>query len=108
MKSTGYALGVAGLLCVLGCASLPEPPVASGAYAVLRFSASMRLQSLDGHQMDSRSRAATLHVPPSRHTLRFVHMNQGVDGSSDHAGQLAAPFTLEVSEGLTYHFESKT
>ena len=40
--------------------------------------------------------------------LRFIHVNDGIDGSADHAGQLAAPFSLDVYAGLTYHFESKT
>jgi hypothetical protein len=37
-----------------------------------------------------------------------VHVNAGADGSAMHAGQAAAPFTLDVQEGLTYQFEAKT
>ncbi|MGQ4808291.1 hypothetical protein NKDENANG_01672 [Candidatus Entotheonellaceae bacterium PAL068K] len=108
MKGQGCYLVVAGLLSVLGCATLPEQPAASDAYAILKFPASMRLLSLNEQEMDSRSQVASLRVRPGNYTLHLIHINDGVDGSSAHAGQLAAPFTLGVREGLTYHFESKT
>jgi hypothetical protein len=68
----------------------------------------MQLLTLDDQTVDSRTSVKTLRVSPGRHILRLVHINAGVDGSVEHAGQHAAPFTLDVHEGLTYHFESKT
>jgi hypothetical protein len=98
----------AGLLALLGCAAVPEPPVTSEPYAVLAFPASMRLLAVDEQPVESRTRLATLRVHPGQHTLRFMHVNAGSDGSAEHAGQVADPFKLAVQEGLIYHFESKT
>jgi hypothetical protein len=99
----------AGFLALLGCATVPvKPPVTSEPYAVLAFPASMRLLAVDEQPVASRSRLAMLRVHPGQHTLRFVHVNAGIDGSAEHAGQFADPFKLDVQEGLIYHFESKT
>ena len=68
----------------------------------------MRLLSLDEQKIDTLTHLNQLRVTPGQHTLRFMHLNAGVDGSADHAGQLAAPFPLDVHAGLAYHFESKT
>jgi hypothetical protein len=68
----------------------------------------MRLLSLNDQQIDPLTRLKQLRVAPGQHTLRFMHLNAGVDGSADHAAQIAAPYTLDVHAGITYHFESKT
>jgi hypothetical protein len=109
VKETVRCLWLAiGLVYILGCATLPDQPEVSAPYAVLEFPASMQLLILDDQTVDSRTSVKTLRVSPGRHILHFVHINAGVDGSVEHAGQHAAPFTLDVHEGLTYHFESKT
>ena len=97
-----------GLVAMFGCTTLPEQPAVSGPYAILTFPASIRLLALNEPSFDSRTRIDTLRVRPGQHTLRFVHVNAGIDGSAEHAGQLAAPFTVEVHEGVVYQFESKT
>ena len=109
MTSTGYRLWLMlGLMAMFGCTRLPEPPAVSGPYAILTFPASMRLITLDEQSFDPRTRIDTLRVSPGQHTLRFMHVNAGSDGSAEHTGQLAAPFTVEVHEGVMYQFESKT
>lgn len=109
MTYKGYAFWlIMGLAALFGCTMLPEQPTVSGPYAMLTFPASMRLLALDEQSFDTPTRIATLRVSPGHHTLRFVHVNAGSDGSAEHAGQLAAPFTVEVHEGLVYQFESKT
>ncbi len=93
-----------------GCATLPEPPQPSLAepYARLRFSQAMQLPALNDQTVETHSWVSALRVRPGRHTLRFVHINAGSEGSAEHAGQHAHPFTLEVHEGITYVFEAKT
>jgi hypothetical protein len=38
----------------------------------------------------------------------LAYMATGPGSSAMHRGQHAAPFTLEVQEGTTYHFVAKT
>lgn len=111
MKWTARCLWmIASVAALLSCATLPGPaqPEPSAPYAVLAFSASMRLLQLDDQPIDARTRLRRLRVTPGRHTLRFVHLNEGADGSAEHAGQRADPFTLDARAGTTYQFESKT
>ena len=95
---------------LLSCTTLPAPeqPESSAPYALLEFSASMRLLRLDDQKFDTQTHLSRLRVSPGAHTLYFMHLNAGVDGSADHAGQHAAPFILDTDAGITYHFESKT
>ncbi|MCZ6874683.1 MAG: hypothetical protein O7G88_14325 [bacterium] len=99
-----------GLAYLLGCTTLPTPqqPERAATHAILTFPSSMRLLSLNDQQIDTLTHLSQLRVPPGQHTLRFMHRNEGIDGSAEHAGQLAAPFILDVHAGITYHFESKT
>lgn len=98
----------AGLLSILGCATLPEPPVPSGPYAVLEFPAAIRLLALDDWMVDPRIQHQTLRVNPGRHTLQFAYVAASAGGSRLHDGQHAAPFTLDVQAGVTYRFVAKT
>ncbi len=68
----------------------------------------MHLLRLDEQQIDSQTHLSRLRVGPGPHTLHFMHLNEGIDGSADHAEQHAYPFTLDAHAGITYHFESKT
>ena len=99
-----------GFAYLLGCTTLPAPkqPERSVPHAILTFPSSMRVLSLNDQQIDTLTHLNQLRVIPGQHTLRFMHRNEGVDGSAEHAGQLAAPFILDVHAGITYHFESKT
>ena len=99
---------IMGLVTLFGCTTLPEQPTVSGPYALLTFPASIRLLALDEQSFETPTRIDAIRVPPGQHILRFVHVNAGIDGSAEHAGQLASPFTVEVHEGLVYQFESKT
>ena len=97
-----------GLFSLLGCTMPPRQPAVSESFALLKFTASMQLLAIDDQTVDARFSLDTLRVSPGQHVLRFVHVNAGPDGSATHAGQAAAPFTLDVQEGLTYQFEAKT
>ena len=100
-----------GLAWLVGCAAVPvqiDAPPTSEPYAILQFSSAMQLIAVDDQTLDSRQPIRTLRVPPGSHTLRFVHLNDGPEGSASHAGQTADPFTLEAHEGITYEFEAKT
>jgi hypothetical protein len=99
---------VTGFLYTLGCATVPESPKASGPYAVLKFPPSMQLIAVDQQAAESRRHVSTLRLTPGKHSLRFMHINAGIDGSAEHDGELAYPFTLDVQEGMVYQFESKT
>jgi hypothetical protein len=101
---------MAGVATLLSCATLPVPeqPQPSAPHAILEFPLSMRLLRIDDRQIDSLTHLGQLRVKPGQHTLYFMHLNAGVDGSADHAGQHAAPFTLDAHAGITYIFESKT
>lgn len=106
MKKQRWWLWLAvGLLSILGCATLPELPVPSGPYAGLEFPAPIRLLALDDQAVDPRTQRHTLWVNPGRHTLQFAYV---AGDSRLHEGQHAAPFTLDVQEGVTYHFVAKT
>ena len=89
-------------------ANSPEQPPLTEPFALLQFSAAMQLTAVDNQPVASRQAIRTLRVRPGVHTLRFIHVNDGPEGSADHAGQLAAPFTLETHAGITYEFEAKT
>jgi hypothetical protein len=96
---------------LVSCASVPvqiDAPPASEPYAILQFSSAMQLIAVNDHTIDSSQPIRTLRVRPGSHTLRFVHLNNGPEGSASHAGQQADPFTLDVHEGITYAFEAKT
>jgi hypothetical protein len=106
-------LGLLGLSLSLaaGCADksvLPPQPETAKPYALLKFSAAMQLLALDQQSIDTTTAIRTLRVSPGRHTLRFLHVNNGPEGSARHAGQVADPFVLEAFEGLVYEFEAKT
>jgi hypothetical protein len=91
-------------------ASLPEPeqPSAAAPHALIQLSAAAKLLAVDEQQFDTRMRIRTLRVSPGQHTLRFVHVAAGPDGSTAHAGQHASPFILHTEAGMTYQFEAKT
>lgn len=94
-----------------GCADksvLPPQPAPTEPYALLKFSAAMQLLDLDQQTVDTTAAIRTLRVRPGPHTLRFLHVHSGPEGSSQHAGQKADPFLLEAFEGLVYEFEAKT
>ena len=96
---------------MVGCATTPvqlDAPPTSEPYAILQFSNAMQLIAVNDQRIDSSQPIRTLRVRPGSHTLRFVHLNDGPEGSASHAGQTAAPFNLEVHEGITYEFEAKT
>jgi hypothetical protein len=104
------------LLCLylslaVGCAdkslSLPQP-APTEPYALLTFSAAMQLLALDQQTIDTPATIRMLRVSPGQHSLRFLHVNDGPEGSAQHAGQRADPFVLEAFEGLVYEFEAKT
>ena len=102
----GVSLGWLG-----GCAkpqALPPQPPLSEPFAVLKFSSAMKLIALDDQVIDSSQPIHTLRVQPGSRQLRFVHLNNGPEGSAAHAGQTADPFTLDAHEGVTYEFEAKT
>jgi hypothetical protein len=95
----------------VGCATVSvqiDAPPTSKPYAMLQFSSAMQLIAINDQTIDSRQPIRTLRVRPGSHTLRFVHLNDGPEGSPAHAGQTADPFTLEAHEGVTYEFEAKT
>jgi hypothetical protein len=95
----------------VSCASVPvqiDAPPTSETYAILQFSSAMQLVAFDDRAIDASQPIRTLRVRPGSHTLRFVHRNDGPEGSAAHDGQTAEPFTLEVHEGVTYDFEAKT
>lgn len=111
MKWTTRCLWMlAGVAALLSCATLPGPeqPQPSAPHAILIFPPSMQLLRLNEQQLDSPIHLGRLRVEPGQHTLHFMHLNKGIDGSDEHAGQYAAPFTLTAHAGITYHFESKT
>jgi hypothetical protein len=85
-----------------------DTPPTSEPYAILQFSSAMQLTAFNDQAIDPSQPIRTLRVRPGSHTLRFVHLNTGPEGSTAHAGQQADPFTLEVHEGVTYAFEAKT
>ncbi|ETX00957.1 MAG: hypothetical protein ETSY1_09365 [Candidatus Entotheonella factor] len=94
-----------------GCANksaLPPQPALAEPYAILKFSAAMQLIALDQQAIDTVVAIRTLRVRPGQHTLRFLHLNNGPEGSPQHAGQRTDPFVLEAFEGLIYEFEAKT
>jgi hypothetical protein len=97
-----------GLLSLLGCASLPAQPPPSSPYALLSFPISIQLLALDTQQFDPRFPVNRLRVNPGAHTLYLAYAAIGPGHSASHNGQHAAPFTLEVQEGMTYHFVPKT
>lgn len=97
-----------GLLTLLGCATVPEQLDTTGAYAVLKLPASIRLLEMDARPIESTTHIDAFRMPPGRHVLQLAHLNAGSDGSAAHDGQLAAPFTLDVHAGLVYVLESKT
>lgn len=102
----GLALGFPG-----ACATslpAPEQPSPADPYALLQFSAAMKLLAVDEQRLDPRARVQTLRVPPGQHTLQFIHIAAGPDGSVAHAGQHAGPFVLETEAGTIYQFEAKT
>jgi hypothetical protein len=99
---------VIGLLSILGCATAPEQPAPSGPYAVLSFPTTMQLLALDSQQFDTRFPVQMLRVHPGPHTLRLAYAATGAGSSATHSGQHAAPFTLDVQAGMTYHFVAKT
>jgi hypothetical protein len=99
---------VIGLLSILGCATPPEQPAPSEPYALLSFPTTVQLLALDTQQFDTRFPVQTLRVRPGQHTLRLVYVATGADSSATHSGQPAAPFTLDVQAGMTYHFVAKT
>ena len=103
-----HVLFVVGLLSILGCASLPEQPATSSPYAVLSFPPTIQLLGLDAQQFDARFAVNTLRVSPGQHTLHLAYVTNSPGSGAMHRGQHAAPFTLEVQEGTTYHFVAKT
>ncbi len=68
----------------------------------------MKLTAFNQQTLGTPTSIRALRVRPGQHTLRFLHVNEGPEGSQQHAGQLADPFTLEAYEGLVYEFEAKT
>ena len=112
MKRQWLALLLSLSLIGLGaCAtSLPEPeqPEPDAPYALLQFSQAMKLLAVDDQTLDTRARVNALRVSPGQHTLRFVHVDAGADGSVAHAGQNAKPFVLDTEAGVLYQFEAKT
>lgn len=107
-------LGLLSLCCLslaLGCAvtpDLPAQPAPAEPYALLKFSTAMQLTALNQQSIDTPVPIRSLRVRPGQHALRFLHINEGPEGSQAHAGQLADPFILEAYEGLVYEFEAKT
>ena len=99
---------IIGLLSLLGCASLPAQPSPASPYAVLSFPIAIQLLALDTQQFDPRFPVNRLRVNPGQHTLQFAYTATGPGHSASHNGQHAAPFTLEVQEGMIYHFVAKT
>lgn len=101
--------GVTGFLALLvGCTTQVQQPETSTPHARLTFSSAMHLIAVDDQPISTPTPIPDLRVTPGQHTLRFMHVNAGPDGSEQHAGQHAAPFTLNVREGIAYHFEAKT
>ena len=96
------------VILVAGCAVQINQPNTSTPYALLKFSAAMHLIGIDDQSISSPASIPALRVTPGQHTLRFVHVNAGPEGSAQHVGQYAAPFTLNVREGIAYQFEAKT
>ena len=108
MTALQRGLLLVGLFSLLGCTTPPRQPAVSEPFALLKFTPAMHLLAIDDQTVDARFALDSLRVRPGQHILRFVHVNAGPDGSAAHAGQAAAPFTLDVQEGLTYQFEAKT
>jgi hypothetical protein len=108
MTKWHYVLFGLGLLAILGCASLPEQPATSSPYAILSFPTTIQLLALDAQQLDTRLATKTLRVSPGQHTLQLAYTATGPGSSATHHGQPAAPFTLVVQQGMTYHFVTKT
>ncbi len=109
-----FWLGLLSLCCLsfaLGCATvpvLPAQPTQAEPYALLKFSTAMQLMALNQQPIDTPTPIRTLRVSPGQHALRFLHVNEGPEGSPAHAGQLTDPFIIETYEGLVYEFEAKT
>jgi hypothetical protein len=103
-----YVWLIIGFLSLLGCASLPAQPSPASPYAVLSFPISIQLLALDTQRFDPRFPVHSLRVDPGQHTLQFAYTATGPGHSASHNGQHAAPFTLKVQEGITYHFVAKT
>ena len=97
-----------GFMTLLGCATVPEQLDTAEAYAVLKLPASIRLMEIDARPIAATTHMDTFRLRPGRHVLQLAHLNAGSDGSAAHDGQLAAPFTLDVREGMVYVLESKT
>lgn len=112
MTRRWLALPLSLCLWLLGAcaASLPAPeqPSPDAPYALLQFSAAIKLLAVDEQTFDTRARVQALRVSPGQHTLRFAHVAAGPDGSTAHAGQHASPFTLNAEAGKIYQFEAKT
>ena len=109
-----FILGLLSLCCLLlalGCAAKPDvptQPALAEPYALLKFSTAMQLTAFNQQPIDTPLPMRALRVRPGHHALRFLHINEGPEGSQAHAGQLADPFILEAYEGLVYEFEAKT
>lgn len=109
-----WLLGLLSLCCLalaLGCATEPIPipqPAPAEPYALLKFSTAMQLTAFNEQPIDTVLPIRSIRIRPGQHALRFLHVNEGPEGSQAHAGQLADPFILEAYEGLVYEFEAKT
>jgi hypothetical protein len=103
-----HVLLVIVLLSLLGCVSLPEQPATSSPYATLSFPTTIQLLALNAQHFDSRFPVSSLRVSPGQYTLQLVYVATGPGSSTTHNGQHAAPFTLEVQEGMIYSFVAKT
>ncbi len=68
----------------------------------------MQLTTFNQQPIDTPTPIRAIRVHPGQHALRFLHLNEGPEGSQAHAGQHADPFILEAYEGLVYEFEAKT
>jgi hypothetical protein len=75
---------------------------------MLSFPTTIQLLAVDAQHFDSRFPVNSLRVSPGQHALQLVYVATGPGSSATHNGQHAAPFMLEVQEGLTYYFVAKT
>ena len=75
---------------------------------MLSFPTTIQLLALDAQPFDARFPVNALRVSPGQHTLQFVYVATGPGSSATHHGQHAAPFILDVQEGLIYRFGAKT